>query len=84
MDLQWPSERYINPINFTDWISCSERLPEKGEEVLVWSDRYGRTFATFVDENKHGQIWLYHDNPIVTFNAPSHWIKLPKKPNERI
>lgn len=65
-----------------EWISVKERLPEEGEEVLVWSDRYGRTFATMTGQNKYGTIWLYKDDPIVTFNAPSHWQPLPKGPDK--
>jgi hypothetical protein len=63
------------------WIPVSERFPEKGIEVLIWSERYGRTFATFIDQNKYGTIWQYHGDTGVTFNAPSHWQSLPPKPS---
>jgi hypothetical protein len=63
------------------WIPVSERLPEKEIEVLVWSERYGRTFATFIDENKYGSIWIYHGERSVTFNAPTHWQLLPSPPS---
>lgn len=63
-----------------EWIKTSEERPPKGVEVLVWSDRYGRTFGVFVDENKYGTIWKYHGDPIVTFNAPSHWSYLLSAP----
>lgn len=63
-----------------EWIDVKYHLPEKGKELLVWSDRYGLTFGTFIDENKHGTIWKYRDDPIVTFNPPSHWMYSPGKP----
>lgn len=63
-----------------EWIKIEDKLPEQGKEVLVWSDRYGLTFATFVDENKYGTIWRYQGDHIVTFNAPSHWMPSPSRP----
>ncbi len=67
-----------------NWIDIKDQLPKEGKEVLVWSDRYGRTFATFCGINKYGTIWKYHDDPIVTFNAPSHWMELPQKPSSAV
>lgn len=63
-----------------DWINVKDQLPDIGKEVLVWSDRYGRTFGTFCDKNKFGTIWRYHGDPIATFNAPSHWAPLLERP----
>lgn len=63
-----------------EWIKVSDQLPEKGKEVLVWSDRHGRTFGTFVDENKYGTIWHFRGDYSVTFNAPTHWAELLDKP----
>lgn len=65
-----------------EWIDITDNLPEKGKELLVWSDRYGLTFGTFMDENKHGTIWKYKDDPVVTFNAPTHWMYSPGKPSK--
>jgi len=66
-----------------DWIRIQDRLPQDGKEVLVWSDRYGRTFATLCGQNKYGTFWKYHDDPMVTFNAPTNWAELPNKPNQQ-
>lgn len=66
-----------------EWISVKDRLPEEGQEVLVWSDRYGRTIATYMNSNRYGTIWKYSSDPLVTFNAPSKWQPLPPAPKEK-
>jgi hypothetical protein len=81
IDLYLKEEQPKEAIQEQRWIPVSENLPEAGVEVLVWSERYGRTFATFLNQNKYGYIWRYQGDDMATFNAPSHWQSLPSKPS---
>lgn len=67
-----------------DWILIKEQLPKEGEEVLVWCERHGRTFATYLGSNKYGTIWKFYGDDFPTFNAPTHWAILPKKPSDGV
>ena len=55
-----------------DWISVKDRLPEDGQDVLVWDDG---GFA-YIDERLCG-TWKYGGNYGVT-----HWMPLPEPPKE--
>ena len=59
------------------WIPVTERLPEKGEEVLV-VDRFGFIEMGFVKETIYGhKYWLGCEGDDVT-----HWMPLPEPPKE--
>lgn len=65
----------------TNWIKCSERLPKKGDIVLVWmvdtywfSELDGDDFMIYAD----GGSWKVADNKDVT-----HWMPLPAPPEEK-
>lgn len=51
------------------WIPCSERLPEAGEEVLVFS----RSRGIAVD---------YYDRCLFGYADVTHWMPLPEPPGE--
>lgn len=51
------------------WIPCSERLPEAGEEVLVFS----RSRGIAVD---------YYDRCLFGYADVTHWMPLPEPPEE--
>jgi hypothetical protein len=78
------AERYasesVKEYKEKQWVSVKDANPDPGIEVLVWSARYGRTFATYVGTNKHGSMWRYTSDPIVSFKAPTHWQPLPSPP----
>ena len=67
-----------NGVTVQEWISVDDRLPEKGEEVLVFDTR----------ENWTGFAWLRPDETwtALGFDFPfdlgevTHWIPLPEKP----
>lgn len=64
------------------WISCSERLPDPLESVLVCTDIQTVTMAwingdhwTFADAgNGHTENW--------GFDAVTHWMPLPEPPEK--
>ena len=68
----------INGVTVQEWISVTERLPEKGEEVLVFDTR----------ENWTGFAWLRPDETwtALGFDFPfdlgevTHWMPLPQPP----
>ena len=53
----------------TRWIPCSERMPEVGEEVLV----YSRSSGMAVD---------YYDRGLFGYSGVTHWMPLPELPKE--
>ena len=65
-------------VTVQEWISVTDRLPEKGEEVLVFDTR----------ENWTGFAWLRPDKTwtALGFDFPfdlgevTHWMPLPEKP----
>ena len=65
-------------VTVQEWISVTERLPEKGEEVLVFNTR----------ENWIGFAWLRPDETwtALGFDFPfdlgevTHWMPLPQPP----
>ena len=65
-------------VTVQEWISVRDRLPEKGEEVLVFDTR----------ENWTGFAWLRPDETwtALGFDFPfdlgevTHWMPLPEKP----
>ena len=67
-----------NGVTVQEWISVDERLPEKGEEVLVFDTR----------ENWTGFAWLNPDETwtALGFDFPfdlgevTHWMPLPQPP----
>ena len=58
----------------TTWISVKDRLPEKYEEVLVYSAKYG-VQVDWIADNTDYLWWNYGE--LVT-----HWMPLPEPPKE--
>lgn len=59
------------------WIKCSNRLPEKDVDVLVYSDFWEIIIASRWDEA--GRFYAGEVLPLGEF---SHWMPLPKPPEE--
>ena len=54
------------------WILCSERLPETGQEVLIWY--YNRPYIAWHD----GEEWRTDDFSIGADERPLAWFPLPE------
>jgi hypothetical protein len=58
-----------------EWVKCSDRLPEPGELVLIFTtDMY-----LFMGWLENGHLWCYeHQTWFLT--EVSHWMPLPPNP----
>ena len=63
----------------SQWIKCSERMPDDGQEVIVMDVNRNRVqsgivyaYGLFVDFNE--EYYEVHN--------PSHWMPLPEPPQE--
>jgi len=61
----------------SEWIKCSERLPERGKRVLMYSPNN--------EESDTGAIsvqmgWVAHNK--LNVHGITHWMPLPDKPEE--
>ncbi|EJD5478552.1 DUF551 domain-containing protein [Escherichia coli] len=70
-----------SPVSVTPagWISCSERMPEDGQEVVVQTHSGWRYIAFY--ESHSG---LFYDSPEgdVEYVLVTHWMPLPEPPQE--
>ena len=67
------------PVIPDGWISCSERMPEDGQEVVVQTHSGWRYIAFY--ESHSG---LFYDSPEgdVEYVLVTHWMPLPEPPQE--
>ena len=73
----------------SEWIKCSERLPEPMQDVLVWSPAFGIAGgeydvafqSRFVDEWCGAHISSHSE---WDFNEITHWMPLPAPPAEEV
>lgn len=63
------------------WISVSERLPKEDEVVLVFGGR--SIYTAYYGENRWGGIGWHKLNSKYHNCNPTHWMPLPKPPEER-
>ncbi|ASC17714.1 hypothetical protein AM434_15860 [Escherichia coli] len=70
-----------SPVSVTPdgWISCSERMPDDGQEVVVQTHSGWRYIAFY--ESHSG---LFYDSPEgdVEYVLVTHWMPLPEPPQE--
>lgn len=60
-----------------EWISVEDRWPEKNQSVLV----YFKDSGTMYVQPEHAPIGP--TEPYYRYNGPSHWMPLPKPPEDR-
>ena len=58
----------------SEWISVKERLPEKGQRVLTYSQKFGVCIAIL------RSYWA--TDPLLLKAEPTHWQELPPPPGE--
>ena len=58
----------------SDWIPCSERMPDIDVEVLVYFDGYIYIDSLYYDKNLKEYWWQGNDR------LPTHWMPLPDMP----
>ena len=58
----------------TDWVKCSERMPDIDVEVLVYFDGYIYIDSLYYDKNLKEYWWQGNDR------LPTHWMPLPYMP----
>ncbi|MBB7334239.1 DUF551 domain-containing protein, partial [Escherichia coli] len=68
-----------SPVTPDGWISCSERMPDDGQEVVVQTHSGWRYIAFY--ESHSG---LFYDSPEgdVEYVLVTHWMPLPEPPQE--
>ena len=59
-----------------DWISVKDRLPDNGENVLVWN-HLGVIALAWINENGD---WEQPSGECYSFPCVTHWMPLPEKP----
>lgn len=70
-------------IKITPWTSVKDRLPDPGEEVLLFEKGSSRPFVIGWLRKKQGDhksIWALQ-NGYVVFEV-THWMPIPKLPKE--
>ena len=70
-------EMGIHALKETQWIPCSERLPERDgayqlKEFAVTINDGGRVYASHASYDFEAHKWIYHNGKIVA------WMPLPK------
>ncbi|EJL0193243.1 DUF551 domain-containing protein [Escherichia coli] len=71
-----------SPVTTDGWISCSERMPENGQHVIILCDGAFVLYAQyrdgeFFDVVRNGEEFFETQSRNVT-----HWIPLPEPPQE--
>lgn len=73
-DLEWMADHLIaNGVTIQKWIPVTERLPECGQEVIVYSGRLLKP-----------TVFAYHfwNEGFDSWARITHWMPLPKPPKE--
>ncbi|EEJ5140798.1 DUF550 domain-containing protein [Salmonella enterica subsp. enterica serovar Hadar] len=68
-----------SPVTPGGWISCSERMPENGQECLVQTNS-GWRYVSFYDAHSR----LFYDSPKgdIEYILVTHWMPLPAPPQQ--
>ncbi|EIW7375639.1 DUF551 domain-containing protein [Salmonella enterica] len=79
------SEQLNSPVTPDDWISCSERMPEDEQEVIV-QNKFGYRYVSYFDEHSG----LFFDMPggnqmnCIEHILVTHWMPLPAPPQQEV
>lgn len=67
-----------------NWISVEDRLPEKGEEVLV--SRFGIVNFATLEKMKHDNnyYWRFRNRSIKLINGNWHWCEITEPFQQRV
>ena len=69
-----------NGVTIQKWIPVTERLPERGQIVLVCGNRKGIYTAEFRIDGKYP--YFHKLNSKTHWCKPTHWMPLPEAPKE--
>jgi hypothetical protein len=67
--------RIIDP-----WIPVSEKLPDRGEDVLLYHQMHEKILVGSYDASKEYEWSAYYKGHLVGQNGITHWMPLPKGP----
>ncbi|EBM3810781.1 DUF551 domain-containing protein [Salmonella enterica] len=79
------SEQLNSPVTPDGWISCSERMPEDEQEVIV-QNKFGYRYVSYFDEHSG----LFFDMPggnqmnCIEHILVTHWMPLPAPPQQEV
>lgn len=59
----------------SEWISVDDRLPEDGDEILMWSEVF---HGVVLGDRSDGEWW--NESDIITTAKITHWQPLPEPP----
>lgn len=68
-----------------DLIKVTDALPEKGQQVLVYSNQGGYTVAKYTDWNStygyhYDEVWFTKSGRQMSKKTITHWAPLPDEP----
>ncbi|ELO6946033.1 DUF551 domain-containing protein [Salmonella enterica] len=85
LQLSGNSEQLNSPVTPDGWISCSERMPEDEQEVIV-QNKLGYRYVSYFDEHSG----LFFDMPggnqmnCIEHILVTHWMPLPAAPQPEV
>ncbi|EIH0997073.1 DUF551 domain-containing protein [Salmonella enterica] len=77
------SEQLNSPVTPDSWISCSERMPEDEQEVIV-QNKLGYRYVSYFDEHSGLFFDMRGGNQIncIEHIFVTHWMPLPAAPQQ--
>ena len=64
----------------SDWVLCSERLPEEEREYLIYSPQWGRDVALFQVKGTYRGFDWNGGCVVDPIDVTTHWTELPEEP----
>lgn len=69
-----------------EWIKCSERMPEEGQEVIVMDNDRGKVQSGMILETGYpagmGNVFVDFNEEYYQVTNVTHWMPLPEPPTE--